>query len=198
MRWLETDEADDVVNSLAHCRMCLEQVLLNPAEWKWAIISFHSAFQGAMVCHLVGTANVGHLQPTEAKHWLEWYNGNRIGPAPKDRMADPITLFERLAGKKDRIEQSCGGSIDVSCDQIKAFKALNGLRRDFAHFNPMGWSIEISGLPAIFRHCLDMIEAIAIDPWPFRHLECDRRIELTEHCESMRDQLAFLHAKIKN
>ncbi|MER9242639.1 hypothetical protein [Mesorhizobium sp. M0633] len=38
------------------------------------------------------------------------------------------------------------------------------------HFTPKGWSIERAGLPRICPDVVGVIEMIAADPWPFRHM----------------------------
>lgn len=179
--WVTTDEGSDVVGSLDHCKRSLGLVLETPSEWKWAVIALHNAVQGALVCHLAGTALVGHLSPNSAKEWLAWLNGGRLGPAPREYMADPTTLLKRVSGGERRIEDGCGQTIEITREQQNAFESLNELRRDFAHFNPKGWSIQLDGLPRIFRGCLEIISQIAADPWPFRHLAPERRDALSSH-----------------
>lgn len=43
------DERQDVFASLEHCIMSLSQAQDSKGEWKWVILSLHSAFQGSMV-----------------------------------------------------------------------------------------------------------------------------------------------------
>jgi hypothetical protein len=59
--WLRIDEQTDVVVSLSECLHCIRKLGEEPAFWKWAILSLHNALQGAMVCHLSGTAQLGAL-----------------------------------------------------------------------------------------------------------------------------------------
>lgn len=189
MLWLQTDEAEDVICSIEHCSICLDLIGDNPVHWKWAIIALQNALQGAMVCHLAGTANLGHLKVKNAKEWLNWYASGRVGKAPTDWMADPQTLLDRVAGKQPRIEQGSGSVLTITEDEVSAFKALNGLRKQFAHFNPMGWSIQLVGLPNIFGLCLSIIDKVSNDPWPFRHLNDDKRTKLIEAIASLKKRI---------
>lgn len=189
MPWLQTDEAEDVICSIEHCSLCLDLVAESPGHWKWAIVALQNALQGAMVCHLAGTANLGHLRANSATEWLNWYASGRVGKVPTDWMADPQTLLERVAGQKPRIEHGSGSVLAITDDEISAFKGLNGLRKQFAHFNPMGWSIQLDGLPQIFGLCASIIEKTSQDPWPFRHLSDDRRVKLNEAIASLKKQI---------
>jgi hypothetical protein len=59
--WLQIDERSDVLVSLSACLICVSECGRNPGLWKWAILALHNAVQGAMVCHLSGTAQLGAL-----------------------------------------------------------------------------------------------------------------------------------------
>ena len=44
------------------------------------------------------------------------------------------------------------------------------IRNQFTHFAPMGWSIEVSGLPKIASLISRIIAEIAQSGWAFRHM----------------------------
>lgn len=207
--WLRTDEREDTLTSLSLCLMCLEVCEEEPAIWKWAVLALHNALQGAMVCHLSGTAQIGALKDSSAKAWLEWHERDGRGEIkrsqtgidemglpitritnqedlpPTDRLADASELFKRLYCPSARWEQA-GAILEVTKDEKDAFAKLHDLRNDFSHFTPKGWSIELSGLPQIFLHVASVIEKIANDPWPFRHLKEERRRNLMGTLEQLR------------
>lgn len=195
--WVTTDEGSDVLGSLEHCERSLRLAMETPSEWKWAIVALHNAVQGSLVCHLAGTALVGHLSPKSAKEWLAWLNGDRSGPAPREFMGDPLTLLKRASGSELRIEEGCGLIVDVNAEQFKAFESLNVLRREFAHFSPKGWSIELDGLPRIFRGCLEIISMIAADPWPFRHLAPNKQVALSNHLLGLSSAILEIERQLK-
>lgn len=152
-----------------------------PAQWKWAILSVHNALQGALVCHLSGSANVGALSESCVKKWNAWHEKDRSGKAgypPNDFLADAKTLFMRLHEQSLRFEGGVGVVLVLSEARLKSFHRLHDLRNKFAHLTPMGWSIEIDGLPQIFEHILDVLDDIASDPYPFRHMNRKERIKL--------------------
>jgi hypothetical protein len=194
-QWLLIDEASDVAASLRHIVVCLDLIPADSFAWKWAIISMHNALQGAMTCHLAGTANLGCLSTKSACAWLEWRDrdlrceinwietpaddfgiaGRRAASkkdqAPRQFMAKPQDLFDRLDGRQSRIEGDCGALLSITDDQRRSFLILNDLRNQFSHFTPTGWSIEVSGLRGIFDDMLSIIRAIVADPWGFRHMD---------------------------
>lgn len=188
-----TDESLDVLASLQHCTLSLTQTQHSDGAWKWAILSFHSAFQGAMVCHLSGTAQLGALKKNSAEKWLDWYERDRLkehdceakddaefdpfnwGSArgehpPNEYIAEAPVLFSRLDRSSARLENGCGEVICISDTQKNWFGRLNNLRNHFTHFQPKGWSIEIVYLKQSISNVLEVFEVIANDPWPFRNL----------------------------
>jgi hypothetical protein len=46
-------------------------------------------------------------------------------------------------------------------EQDLAMKKLHDLRNEFLHFTPKGWSLEVSGGPALCLHGLGVIEFLA-------------------------------------
>ena len=68
--WLRTDEREDVAVSLLQCVNLLREAATQPRLWKWAILSLHNALQGAMACHLSGTAQFGALDKKNLKAHL--------------------------------------------------------------------------------------------------------------------------------
>ena len=98
-KYVRTDECQDVLASLEQCAFSLAQVRRSERAWKWVILSLHSALQGAMVCHLSGTEQLGALRGDDAKRWREWNNNSIQGgdenagdPPPEPHIADARTL----------------------------------------------------------------------------------------------------------
>ena len=213
--YVHTDERHDVLASLEHCARCLADAERSNGVWKWVVLSLHSALQGAMVCHLSGTARVGALTPASVCEWRKWHERDRRGeiariddgvdelglpvrrirdPAdrpPRDWVASPPVLFRRLASESERIESGCGQVIEITPAQRKSFERLNALRNDFTHFSPRGWSIEIQLIRDVVPDILDVIAQIAGDEWPFRHMPPEER-------ESLRGTVSDLKRRIRD
>jgi hypothetical protein len=202
--WLRIDERTDVLSSLSLTMNCVDRLKDDPALWKWAILSLHNALQGAMVCHLSGTAQLGALSDKSVKEWLDWHERDRRGEIkriddgvdelglpkikfarkedypPNDRLADAKELFARLYTEKKRCEGGAGAVIIVTQSECDSFRRLHDLRNEFSHFTPKGWSIELVGLPGIFIDIVGVLKKISSDPWPFRHMAAEERAKLEE------------------
>ena len=118
---------------------------------------------------------------------------NKTTPVTKEEV---LTFLKTKSDK--RIEQGCGGILEISVSQKASFKTLNAFRNKFMHFTPTSWSIEISGLPQIIGDIFDIIAQIASDGWPFRHLESKNRDELSALLARIKGRLVALESKIQS
>ena len=139
---IEFDERQDVLSSLEQCAFSLTQVRQSSHAWKWVIISLHSALQGAMACHLSGTANIGSLTKKNAEKRLKW-NRSFEGKDP-GVVAIAGELFDRIIGSSKRLEETYGEKISVTKEQEKSFVRLHNLRNGFSHFGTKSWCIGLS------------------------------------------------------
>jgi hypothetical protein len=199
--WLSIDEQTDVLVSLSGCLHSLTEAHREPAFWKHVIVNLHNALQGAMVCQLSGTAQLGALDKKSLEKTLEWLRLGRIEPrdncVPHARLADARTLFARIHKKSERKEDA-GRVLSISKEQISSFERLHSFRNDFAHFTPKGWSIELGGLPNICLDTLAVIQMIADDGWAFRHLEDGRRADLDQELSALEALLKQFANKLGN
>jgi hypothetical protein len=210
-QWLQIDEQTDVIVSLSGCHYFAGEVQTRPEAWKHVITNLHNALQGAMVCHLSGTAQAGALDESSLRKISKWHDRDRRGEVrrvkigedewgptyraktpddafPDSRLADAATLFERLHEAEKRKEQA-GTLLVLNQAHQESFKRLHKLRNDFAHFTPRGWSIQLAGLPGICLDLLEIIQMIEVDGWAFRHLSDERRGELIKLISSLNDKL---------
>ena len=185
-----TDERQDVLASLEQCALSLLQAQQSDRAWKWVILSLHSALQGAMVCHLSGSARLGSLIEQKAKKSLEWLKGDRRGNSPKEFVAPAGELFKRLSCPSLRIEGGCGGIISISEEQRKSFKRLNDLRNELTHFSPKGWSIEIKFIEESIDDVLDILSLILNDDWPFQNMPEEDKSALESKIEEIRSYVS--------
>ena len=215
--WLRIDERTDVLASLSLCASSVKGISKDPALWKWCILALHNGLQGAMVCHLSGTAQIGALSTQCAESWLKWHDRDARGEIqrikngvdefgiprerikkkadfpPKDHLAKPEVLFERLHDGIKRHESGCGAIIDITSAEQISFDQLNAFRNDFTHFTPKGWSIETTGLPNIALDIIGVIEKISVDPWSFRHMEKNDFRRLSLVIKELRQELGNLN-----
>ena len=209
-QYIHTDECLDVLASLEHCVLSMKQAQTSNRAWKWVVLSFHSALQGAMVCHLSGTAQLGALDQRTAAQWLRWHDSDRLGEnrrvqqgvdefgtpterierkkdqPPRDFVANASELFDRLSSQSKRIEAGCGGVIHITREQRIAFKRLHELRNQLSHFSPKGWSIELKLISESIYALLDVLCLILDDHWPFRHMSSAHKRDLSGRIEEIR------------
>ena len=170
--YIRTDERLDVLASLESCADNLARTRESDRAWKWVVLSLHSALQGAMVCHLSGGLQIGALTDKCAAAWLKWFHErNPDEKAPRKYLASAPQLLKRLTGSTRQYDIDCGGIVEVGESQKKSFESLHALRNEFTHLPPQHWSIEIELIRESAKGVLDILESIASDPGPFRHME---------------------------
>ncbi|MBC7151407.1 MAG: hypothetical protein H5U22_18655 [Rhizobium sp.] len=217
--WLRIDEQTDVIASLLVCLLCIEKVNEEPMLWKQVIVSLHNALQGAMVCHLSGTAQMGALDNRSWSKTYEWHERDRAGKIefdvvhvdgrpvrraksaqdefPSQRLAAANTLFSRLHDEGNRRE-AAGCIIETTEEQAKSFERLHTLRNGFSHFTPAGWSIELAGLPKICLDCLNVIKLIFQDDWAFRHMNSHEKATLADLIVSLEKLFTSMRGRYKS
>jgi hypothetical protein len=151
----------------------------SPRDWKWCIIAAHSALQGALVCILSGTAEIGALREDLQSAWLEWFD-NRKGKEPDTKLADFKTLLKWAGNSSRMVHADEGPPLKLSATQIRDLHKLHYFRNQFAHYAPMGWAIEKAGLPRIVLAASETAEHLMLSYFRVRmHLSGNqiRRIE---------------------
>ena len=121
-KYVRTDECQDVLVSLEHCALSLRQARQSDRAWKWVILSLHSALQGAMVCHLSGTAQLGALTKKRAEEWLEWYAKNRLGEIKRIQDVDEVGLpIKRIKRQEDQPPRIVVATAEGTVQEAKLF-----------------------------------------------------------------------------
>jgi hypothetical protein len=186
MTFCRFDEYEDAVLSVELAAEKFQRVQTNPTQWKWVIVAMQNAVQGAMVLALAGTDGCGALYPNSQRECRDWLQ-NPTPMEPRIRMADYNTLLSRI----QRPELLEGPVPQLSEEDCQNLKRLNELRRQFAHYNPMGWGIEIQF----------MLSLIPVAANLFEHLTTTQgrpNIHFTVgHKRRMRKSLAAIRAALK-
>jgi hypothetical protein len=185
MTFCHFDEFEDAVLSIELAAEKFSGVQTSPTLWKWVILAMQNALQGAMVLALAGTDGCGALYPNSQKENREWLQ-NPTPNRPPRKMADYGTLLTWIQ-KSELLE---GPVPLLSEHNLQLLKRLNHLRRQFAHYNPTGWGIEL-------QYMLDMMP-VAADV--FEHLTTTQgrpNIHFTpDQKRRMRKSLAEMRAAI--
>ena len=152
--WIRTNEQEEAIAALEAFARFLPLAKVNPLEWRWPILSLHTALQGFMVIAIRDSAGLSPLPDDLAAEWLQAY---RCGvPRPEERLDKFLNLYKKI--KRSNVAALVQGRpFTPSGTQGYSVKLLNRLRNQFVHFLPASWSLEVTGLP---RMCLDCIVVI--------------------------------------
>jgi hypothetical protein len=151
--WVHTDEKEDAIAAMAMFAESSVRLLDDDKYWKWAIISLHNVFQSVMVIFLSVGDDFLVMRQEDAEAWLAAHENG--APYPETKMDSFMNLYGKLKKTaRDSYKFKPRGQ------QGASIKKLNKFRNQFIHFMPMGWSIEMSGMPSICKDCLDIIKEL--------------------------------------
>lgn len=151
------DEIEDLLSSTDLIALVAPLVKTKPSYWKWMIVATHSALQGAMVCAYADTTKTSILDGKTSGKVLKWLQTDpeKRGKEPRARMAEFGVLLERCMTEDGRFTPA----LVLTPQQKKDIDHLHReFRNNFAHFTPMGWSIQKEGLPRISGAAMDATE----------------------------------------
>jgi hypothetical protein len=183
--WIRTDEAEDVAASLRQALRCLKIAQDDEQAWKWVLLALHSALQGACVCHLLTTATpIGIVTKKNEKEWfvyLETSRTNSSAKRPETRIMSLPELLKAIRKPHSAGDRSNDFGVTLSDNELDWLKRIHtSLRNQFVHFEPMGWSIEVSGIRDLAHVIARIIGEIADIGWAFRHKNKSWHASLTE------------------
>jgi hypothetical protein len=190
MTFCHFDEFEDAVLSVELAAEKLSHVQNSPTLWKWVIIAMQNAVQGAMVLALAGTDGCGALFPKSQKQNREWLQ-NPTPDRPRREMADYNTLLAWIQ-KPQLLE---GPVPLLSEDNCQNLIRLNQLRRQFVHYNPTGWGIELQYMLNIMPVATDVFEHLTTTQGrPNIHFTADQKRRIQRSLAAIRLK-AFPNAK---
>ena len=129
-RWIRTDPASDLLNSLEHCLLTFKLALGDERNWKWCVAAAHSAAQTAMVYKLDKAGENEHFEPKSRKNLIAYFNES--GENSKKKYPNHI----RLAAFMD-LYKSCKKHLldeTVASELYRDLERLNWLRNHWTHF----------------------------------------------------------------
>ncbi|CAN5118060.1 hypothetical protein BH10PSE13_BH10PSE13_25940 [soil metagenome] len=181
--WIRTDETQDVAGSIRHAIRIAQFVGEDSQAWKWVALALHSALQGACVCHLTTTAPpVGAVEMRNAGEWLahfEELRTNLMAKSPKTRLMNLPDLLGAVRRPHSAGDHSNAVGIAISDAELRWLRRFHeDIRNQFTHFEPLGWSIEVSGIPKIATLVTRIIGETLHTGWAFRHQDDQWRQEL--------------------
>ncbi|PTM94381.1 hypothetical protein [Mycoplana dimorpha] len=188
--WIQTDETEDVAGSIRQVIRLAQFVEKDPQAWKWVVIALHSALQGACVCHLTTTAApVGAVTERNAGEWLAYFEDQRTNPnaiPPKTHLMGLPDLLKAVRKPYSAGDRSNAAGVAISESELNWLRGFHkNIRNQFVHFEPMGWSIEVSGIPEIAKLIARVIGEILRIGWAFRHQDSLQRKEMQRSLQAL-------------
>ena len=183
--WVSTDEAEDVAGSIRHVLREARFVAEDPQAWKWVALGLHSALQGACVCHLIWSAPpLGAVTSRNAEEWIEYLEDSRTNPQarrPKTYLMALPDLLKAVRKPRSAGDRSNLAGIAISDSELSWLCNFHEqIRNQFVHFEPRGWSIEVSGIPEIAKFVSRVIQEILGVGYAFRRQDSDQREEMRQ------------------
>lgn len=188
--WIRTDEVEDVAGSIRHIIRSAQFVDEDCQAWKWMAIALHSALQGACVCHLTTTAvPVGAVTESNKREWLTYFENSRTNSnaePPRTRLMNLPDLLKTVRKPHSAGDGSNVAGIAITDSELCWLRRFhNDIRNQFVHFEPMGWSIEVSGIPKIATLVARIITEMEQIGYAFRHLDKIQRKELHRNLQTL-------------
>ena len=188
--WLRTDETEDVAGSIRHVIRTAPSLREDPQAWKWVALALHSALQGACVCHLTtSAAPLGAVTKRNAAEWLDYFEDRNTNSRPKPPKTDLMNfpdLIKAIRKPNSAGDRSNVAGIAISDSELTLLSRFHAeIRNQFVHFEPMGWSIELSGLPKITILIARIIGEMLHLGYAFRHQDAASREEMKKSLQTL-------------
>ncbi|MCJ7552531.1 MAG: hypothetical protein MUO34_01490 [Ignavibacteriaceae bacterium] len=147
-KWIRFDEQTNALDYLEKSFSFLQTVEQNPQNWKWVIITLHSALYGFAISACKGTNYESVVTKTKRGHerLIDFDEALR-------RSQDPTWMRVNINYRV----------FELSLSQKESIRKLHKVfRNNFEHFTPTSWSIEIHGMPMIILDCFEVIRLLII------------------------------------
>lgn len=182
MRFCHFDEFEDAVLSIELAAEKFSDEQNNSTMWKWVVIAMQNAVQGAMLLALTGTDGCGALNPKSQKLNREWLH-NPTQNRPKMQMADYNTLLAWI----QRDDLMLAPVPRLSEEDFRNLARLNELGRQFAHYNPVGWGIELQYTLNIVPVVADIYDHLTTTkPRPNIHFSGNQKLRMKKSLATLR------------
>lgn len=147
-QWIRFDEQTNALDYLEKCFSFLKTVEQEPQNWKWVIITLHSALYGFAVSACKGMNSDSVITRTKSGY---------------ERLID---FDEALKSCQDPTWMGVNINYEefkFSPNQLKSIRKLHkALRNNFEHFTPKSWLIELHYLPDMVYDCFEVIRLLII------------------------------------
>ncbi len=169
-KWIRFDELSNALDYLEKCFSFLKTVEQEPQNWKWVIITLHSALYGFAIAACKGMNSESVIARTKRGH-------EKLIDFDKalKRCQDPAWMRVNINYEEFKFSPC----------QIKSIRKLHKvLRNNFEHFTPKSWSIELHYLPDMVYDCFEVIRLLIIYSdvsWRLRGIKLKRAKSILYH-----------------
>jgi len=155
-KWLRLSEKTNALDFLEQAYHYICQTEADILAWKWVIISLCGALYGFAICACKGTnyENVIFKTKKGKVRLISFDEALELCQSPNWMRMTVLSRHLKLSDSQRK-----------SIDKLK-----NHFRNRFEHYIPMGWSIEVHGMPQIAMDVLDVIRFLALDTDNYVHL----------------------------
>ena len=208
--YFEFNEIENVRCSIELCSELAQRLEEQPTYFKWLVIATHDMLQGAMVCALSGSANIGALTKASQREFLQLSQIRRLlscvqNTYPTDqnlaeaqqelekvtRSREKLADFKELLKRAQNKEWSGSGTVEplsLTEEQKKCLIYLNDLRNNFVHFQSAIWDIETTRLYQSLEVAFEATE----------HLMNERQVRVEENIlQKMKSDLSKIKSLLK-
>jgi hypothetical protein len=156
-KWFRLSEETNALDYLERAAGFIRETEQNTLAWKWVVLSLHGALYGFAICACKGTNLDNVTKKTKNGNQKLIYFDEAIV-----RCQDP-TYMNMLMHSQPLV---------LSESQKESIRLLKkDLRNQMEHYVPMGWSIEIHGMPQIAIDALEVIRFLAVDTRTYIHFK---------------------------
>jgi len=188
--WISTDEAADVAGSIRHALRAAQFVSEDAQAWKWVALALHSSIQGACVCHLTTSAvPIGAVTKKNEREWIAYLKDSRTNSsakAPSTHLMALPALLKAVRKPNSAGDRSNATGVTIGSSELRWLCRFHqDIRNQFVHFEPRGWSIEVSGIPEIAKLISRIILEMVSMGYAFRHQDSDQLEELKGNLQTL-------------
>lgn len=147
-KWIRFDEQTNALDYLEKCFSFLKTVEHEPQNWKWVIITLHSALYGFAISACKGMNSDSVISRTKSGH---------------ERLIDFDVALKRCQDPTWMRVNINYVEFKFSHNQLNSIRKLHkALRNNFEHFTPKSWSIELHYLPDMVYDCFEVVRLLII------------------------------------
>ncbi len=145
--YLRIDEEENAVDSLERVASFISEK--TSIKWKWVSIALDMALYSFCICALKGT------NPNRVL-----IEGKKKEPK-KESLISFNEVIKRISQEQWMKQNVHSKPIVLSASQRRSIDILHKeLRNRFIHYEPLSWSLVVSGMPAIAKDVIDVIEEL--------------------------------------